>query len=135
MTQCPTATNSAVPPESVQAPFELRSIDTTTGLPEPPPVAPMVYEPPTVGLVGGEVQTEIVCAMSPDEEPPERECPERLKLELNVAAAPTGVAVVPSIGSWSNDAAPAMSATVTAQRRSPTAVRVARRQLQRRRGH
>ena len=67
----PATTNSAVPRDNEHEPFELRSMETTTGFPEPPPVAPIVYVPPTVGLLGGVVQTEIFCGVSREPYPKE----------------------------------------------------------------
>jgi hypothetical protein len=47
ITQLPTPVKSTVPLVSAHAPAsELESMLSTTGLPEPPPVAVGVYEPP-----------------------------------------------------------------------------------------
>src|SRR4051812_2099228 len=96
----PTPVNVTLPPPSEHAPAVLaESIEKTTGLPEPPPVAVGVYLPPSTAWSGrGEVKVivcgagsthEIVAPPSPPSELPYvTPCAETPRTELPAAPPP-----------------------------------------------
>ena len=62
MTQVPAPTKATEPaPLTVQTPADAASAENTTGLPDAPPVAVTVYEPPTAASDGGVEVNVIVC--------------------------------------------------------------------------